>query len=556
MQEFYAKIIEEIKKGKISKKEVDSLKNKIAKETNVKRIPTNIEILLNANKKDMNLLKKYLHTKTTRTVSGVAPVAVMTKPFPCPHGKCTMCPGGIQSYFGDTPQSYTGHEPAAMRGKRADYDAYAQIFNRLEQYILLGHNVDKVELIIMGGTFPSFPKEYQEDFATDCFKALNDFSDYFFKKDELDLDKFKEFYELPHDFKEDMTKTIIDKILKLKKKSNLEKEQKRNEKAKVRCAGLTIETRPDFALLKQGNEMLRLGATRVELGVQTLYDDVLKKINRGHTVQQTIESIKILKDLGFKLNFHFMIGLPLMNKERDIQAFKELFENENFQPDMLKIYPCMVSKGTLLYLEMMNGNFKPLTTEQAADIISEGERFVKKYCRIMRVQRDIPPKFMEQGILSNLRQHVDELASKKGIKCQCIRCREIGAADNKDKVEFNTMKYNSSSGKEFFISADTKKQDSIVGFARMRYPSQVLRKELTKDSALIRELHVFGTVVPLGEEGLTQHKGIGKELLKLAEKQAKKDKKNKMVIISGVGAREYYKNLKYKQEGPYMVKKI
>ncbi len=556
MQDFFNKIIEEIKTKKYKKEEIDKLKTKLAKEFSTKRIPTNIEILLKADKKDQTLLKKYIHTKTTRTISGVAPVAVMTKPSACPHGRCTMCPGGLKSAFGDTPQSYTGHEPATMRGKRADYDAYIQIFNRLEQYILLGHNIDKVELIIMGGTFPATPKEYQEEFVTDCFKALNDFSKEFFSKNELDIDKFKEFFELPHTFEEDMTQKIIEKIKKLKKKSTLEKEQKKNEKAKLRCIGLTIETKPDWGLLKHGNEMLRLGCTRVELGVQTLYDDVLKKINRGHTLKETIESIKILKDLGFKLNFHFMIGLPLMNRERDIQAFRELFENENFRPDMMKIYPCMVSRGTLLYLEMKSGNFKPLTTEQAADIISEGEMFVEKYCRIMRVQRDIPPKFMENGILSNLRQHVDEAANKKGIICQCIRCRELGRHDPDDKIIYNTMEYNASEGKEFFISADTKKQDAIVGFVRMRYPSQILRKEITKDSAIIRELHVYGSVVPIGESGLIQHKGVGKELLRLAEKQAKKDRKKKLVVISGIGAREYYKKLGYKQEGPYMVKKM
>lgn len=576
--DIYSKIIDELKSGN---NELDRLKINLCKECNLKRIPTNIEILMHAKEKDFAKIKNQLITKQSRTISGVTPVAVMTKPFPCPHGKCIMCPGGVNSFYGDVPQSYTGHEPATMRAMRANYDPYIQIFNRLEQYILLGHNIDKIELIIMGGTFPAMPKEYQEQFVADCFKALNDFSKLFFNKNnkqanktELNLAKFKKFFELPHAFNEKLTAKIIDKIKKVKKskaklnekisksrkaskmkKIDLEHEQKKNETSKVRCIGLTIETRPDWGLLKQGNEMLRLGATRVELGVQTIYDDVLKAISRGHTIKQTIESIKILKDLGFKLNFHMMIGLPGSDKEKDIHSIKELFENENFQPDMLKIYPCMVSKGTKLSEMMKNKQYKPLTTQEAAERIAEAKRFVKKYCRIMRVQRDIPPKFMEAGpSMTNLRQLVHEIAKKKGIKCECIRCRELGRNISDENITYSTTKYDASDGKELFISADAK--NAIVGFVRMRYPSQSLRKEITNKSALIRELHVYGSAVPIGEKGLIQHKGIGKKLMEFAEKQAKKDKKNKIIIISGIGVREYYKKLGYKLEGPYMIKLI
>jgi elongator complex protein 3 len=251
-----------------------------------------------------------------------------------------------------------------------------------------------------------------------------------------------------------------------------------------------------------------------------------------------------------------MVGLPGMTKQRDIQAMKELFQNQNFKPDMLKIYPCMVSKGTVLYQWMKKGEFKPITTQEAAEIISEGKRYVEKYCRIMRVQRDIPPKFMDGGVdRSNLRQYVDEMLKKKGIKCQCIRCREHGKLIGNEKIIYHSMKYEASEGKEYFITADTK-EDAILGFVRMRYPSTQLRKEITKDSALIRELHVYGNMVPIGEKGQTQHRGIGKELMRLAEEQAKKDGKKKVVVISGIGVREYYRKIGYKLEGPYMVKKI
>ncbi|MBN2421187.1 tRNA uridine(34) 5-carboxymethylaminomethyl modification radical SAM/GNAT enzyme Elp3 [Candidatus Woesearchaeota archaeon] len=551
--DFYSEIISEIKKGKA--REIHSLKANLSKKYKIK-MPTNIEILMHADEKDIPKLK-ILSGKETRTQSGVVPVAVMTKPSRCPHGKCIMCPGGIKSYFGNVPQSYTGHEPATMRAIRAKFDSYIQIFNRLEQYVLLGHPIDKIELIIMGGTFPAEKKKYQEEFVVGCFKAMNDFSELFFNSNELNLTKFKEFFELPRNAQDNERYSKIQaKIAKFKGKLNLEKEKTRNEIAKARCIGMTIETRPDWGFAKQGNEMLKWGCTRVELGVQTIYDDILKKIKRGHTIKDTIKSIKELKDLGFKLNFHFMIGLPGMSKQKDIFAMKELFENPNYRPDMLKIYPCMVSKGTVLYNQMKKGKYEPITTQEAAEIISEGKRFVEKYCRIMRIQRDIPPKFMEAGVdRSNLRQYVDELLKKKGIKCKCIRCREHGLLTGKEKVIYHLQKYESSNGKEFFFSADTK-QDAILGFARMRYPSSFLRKEITKDSALIREIHVYGNVVPIGEKGDVQHKGIGKQLMELAEKQAEKDGKNKIVVISGVGAREYYRKIGYRPEGPYMVKKI
>lgn len=555
-QVFFDRIVEEIKSG--NGKELDRLKTMLSKEYNIRRIPTNIEILMKSKSEDVEFLKKHLLTKKTRTISGVTPVAVMTEPSFCPHGKCTMCPGGPGSVFGDVPMSYTGHEPATMRGMRAGYDSYLQVFNRLEQYIILGHSIDKCEVIVMGGTFPASSKEYRDAFVTGVYKAMNDFSEMFFKKGQIDIEKFKEFFELPSDIEnKERLARIQEKIRALKSISTLEEEQKKNETARVRCIGLTIETKPDWGLLQHGNDMLRLGCTRVELGVQTLHDDVLKKVNRGHTLQDTKDSIRTLKDLGFKLNFHFMLGLPLMDREKDIAALKELFENPEYRPDMLKIYPCMVSPGTVLFNQMKRNEYTPITTEEAVDRIVEGKRYVQRYCRIMRVQRDIPPKFMAAGVdKSNLRQYIDEVAKERGVVCQCIRCREVGRHDPDDTLAYNVIEYDASGGKEFFISADTKKSDAIIGFVRLRYPGQFLRPEITQDSALIRELHVYGSSVPIGEEGVIQHKGIGKTLLKMAEEQAKKDGKNKMVVIAGVGVREYYKHLGYEIEGPYMVKKI
>ena len=548
--------VKELLKRLNHKINLDRLKKDISKSYKLKKIPTNIEILNYLTNEERLRFKDYLITKPVRTLSGVAPVAVMTKPLVCPHvkkgvGPCSYCPGGPNSYFGNTPQSYTGKEPATMRAIRSNYDPYLQVFNRLEHYVILGQVPEKIELIVMGGTFPSFNKKYQEEFIKYCFRALNDFSRLFYNKNGFNYNKFKRFFELPCDvFSKERTKRIQNKLRKLKGKASLEKEQSRNEKARIRCIGLTIETRPDYGKLKQGNEMLRLGCTRVELGIQSVYDDVLKKIQRGHTIKDSIESIRILKDLGFKLNFHMMLGI---NNSRELQGLKELFINEDFKPDMLKLYPCMVLKGTRLYDDYKKGKYNPLNTKDAAEIISEFKRDMPSYCRIMRIQRDIPTSITEAGPdKTNLRQYVDKLLKEKEIRCNCIRCREIGRNIAEGKPKLKVLGYEASKGKEFFISLEDK--NSLYGFCRLRFPSQFIRKEITKDSVLIRELHIYGESVELGKKGKIQHKGYGKLLLRKAEEISEKNNKNKIVVISGIGVKEYYKKLGYKKDGPYMVK--
>ncbi|MBU0457650.1 MAG: tRNA uridine(34) 5-carboxymethylaminomethyl modification radical SAM/GNAT enzyme Elp3 [Nanoarchaeota archaeon] len=556
----YQEIITEFKKGNLTDRQLAKLKRDLALKYKLNKIPTNIEILLSLTQEEVKKYKKSLLTKPTRTISGVAPVAIMTKPFPCPHGKCIMCPGGVDSEFGDVPQSYTGKEPATMRGIRNKYDPYLQVFNRLEQYILLGHNCEKVELILMGGTFPSFPLEYQEEFVKYAFKAMNDFSELFYDdKGEFDYIKFKQFFELPVDDLGDKKRVerIQNKLLKIKKQeeTTLENEHKRNETAKIRCVALCIETRSDYGLLEHGNQMLRLGCTRVELGIQSVYDDVLKKIQRGHTTKDTKESIRILKNLGFKVAGHYMPGLPGVNKDKDLEGMKLLFNDPDYKPDMLKLYPCMVTKGTKLFEEYKKGKFKPLTADQAAELIVEFKKFIPEYCRVQRVQRDIPTYQIEAGVeMTNLRQYLHE---KYDVKCRCIRCREPkGKNINWKSIKIKVNEYKASGGKEFFISAEDIKNDVLVGFCRLRFPSETLREEITKKSALIRELHVYGTATGIGDEGLVQHKGWGKKLMKKAEDIAKSNNKDKMVVISGVGVREYYKKLGYKKEGVFMCKNL
>ncbi len=563
MKEFIDEVIKIIKTKKPSKIQLSKIKVKLSKKHKLKKIPTDIEILLNAPIKDIPKIKKYILTKPTRTISGVAVCAIMTKPFKCPHvkkgiGPCIMCPGGPDSVFGNVPQSYTGKEPATRRAIRNKYDPYLQVMNRLEQYIVQGHTPDKLELIIMGGTFPSFPKSYQEQFITYAFKAMNDFSSLFFKKNKLDFIKFKKFFELPGDiFNEKRTKRIQAKLLKLKKTTNLKKEQLKNESSTIRCVSLVIETRPDYATLKEANEMLKLGCTKVELGVQTIYNDVLKKIKRGHTIEDSIKATKTLKDLGFKINYHMMPGLPGVNKKKDLFSLYALFKYEEFQPDMLKIYPCMVLKGTKLYNLYKKKKFRPLTTKQAAELIARFKRIVPEYCRIMRVQRDIPTFMTEQGVdKTNLRQYIEKVMKKNKTKCRCIRCREPKLKKPSNKIQLLERQYIASDGNEFFISVEDTKNDLILGFCRLRFPSQTLRREITRESALIRELHVYGASAQIGTKGKIQHKGIGKELIKKAEHTAKTYYKDKMVVISGIGAKPYFKKLGYKKEGPYMVKKL
>ena len=553
-EQFYQQIIETLKRKNIPKEDMTRFKIDLCKQFKVKKIPTDIQILMHAKQEDLKDLK--LVTKPTRTISGVATVALMTKPFACPHGKCTFCPGGPQSYYGDVPQSYTGKEPSTMRGIRNDYDSYLETFNRLEQYIATGHVPEKIEIIVQGGTFLSMPLDYQNDFITFAFKAMNDFSQLFFPNNDFDLDKFKKFFELPTEIRdEERTIRLKQKMYEIRGSSNLELEKQRNQTARIRCVGLTIETKPDWGKLDEGNRMLDFGCTRVELGVQSVYDKQLKITNRGHDIKDTIESIKILKDLGFKINAHYMPGLPEINYEQDLKGMKQLFSDPDFKPDMLKIYPCMVAPGTPLYEQYKKGKFVPLSTEDAAKMLAEFKPFIPTYCRVQRVQRDVPTKQWAAGVgMTNFRQYTFE---KYKPKCRCIRCREpMKKQVDLENVQLLVQEYEASQGKEFFISFENIEQDIILGFCRLRFPSHFLRQEITQTSALIRELHVYGTATAIGQEGKVQHKGFGKKLLEKAEQISKENKKDKIVIISGVGVREYYAKLGYKLEGSYMVKKL
>jgi elongator complex protein 3 len=468
--------------------------------------------------------------RPTRMLSGVTIVAVMTRPYPCPHGRCIYCPGGPE--FG-TPQSYIGNEPALMRGIQTNFDPYEQIRLRLRQYEILGHIPSKVEIIIMGGTFSAMPIDYQEWFVTNVFEAVNR-------------------YPMP----------------KLETIPSLKEAHLRNETAKIRVVGLTIETRPDWAKEKQIDFMLYLGATKVELGVQSIYDDVLKFISRGHSVKDTIEATRLLKDAGYKVVYHIMPGLPKSDFDRDLEMVKEIFENPEYKPDMLKIYPVLVIEGTKLYDLWREGLYKALNDDEAIELISEFYRYIPKWARVMRIQRDIPAPLIIAGPKkANLRELIEKKAIEKGIKINEIRFREVGRQllyKNKklNKITISKEYYEASKGIEIFLAAEDTENDILIGLLRLRIPSEKPhRAEIDIKTALVRELHIYGPQVPIGSyiNDAWQHKGWGMKLLRIAEEIARFEFScNKIYVLSGVGVREYYRKQGYRKlsELPYMVKEL
>ncbi|MFP4401371.1 MAG: tRNA uridine(34) 5-carboxymethylaminomethyl modification radical SAM/GNAT enzyme Elp3 [Candidatus Woesearchaeota archaeon] len=563
MKKAALEIFEETRKSGIDNQDkLNSIKKRIAKKYNLGKFPTNIEILNNLPPEKRDEYRIFT-TKPVRTSSGVAIIAVMSYPFKCPHGRCAICPGGPKSFFGDVPQSYTGKEPATRRAVRNNFDPYLQVMNRLEQYVVINQIPEKIELIIMGGTFPALDKTYQKEFVMYSLKAMNDFSRMFFKKDIFLKKKFMRFFELPGKVDDPAReKKLKEKLMELKRstETTLEKEQTKNEKSIARCVGLTVETRPDYADEDIGKFLLSLGCTRVEIGIQSLDDKKLKAIERGHDVNDSINAARTLRDLGFKLNFHMMIGLPGWSKETDKKELEKIFSDKRFRPDMLKIYPCMVMEGTKLYEKFRKKKYVPPKTKEASEIIAAFLPKIPEYARLMRVQRDIPTDVTVAGVdRTNLRQYIDNLNPKS----RDIREREAGTVFRKkkilpEKIDIVVQEYDASEGKEFFISAEDVKKDILVGFIRLRFPSQTLRKEITEKSALVRELHVYGTQASIREKKqsyhYSQHLGIGKKLLKKAEDIAKKNDKEKIIIISGIGVRDYYRKHGYKKQGPYMVR--
>jgi len=507
-------------------RDLNLVKMQVANEHKLEKIPPNSLLIQALKPQERRKLLPILRRKTVRTISGVTVVAVMTKPAPCPKEEpCAYCPGGPP--YG-VPQSYTGHEPAAMRGIQNRFNPFRQVTARIKQLESIGHRVDKVELIIMGGTFPSTPRNYQTRFVQRCLDAVTQ-----------------------------------------QRSQWLEEAKKNAETSRVRNVGITVETRPDWAKEAQVDQMLSMGVTRVELGVQNIYDDIYALVNREHKVRDVVEATRISKDAGLKVAYHMMPGLPGSNYQRDLKAFKKIFTDPDFKPDMIKIYPCLVLKGTNAYEWWKRGEYTPYTTEEAVDLILEVKKIVPRWVRIMRVQRDIPAYLIEAGVnQGNLRELVQKRLREQNMRCCCIRCREVGhrwLADkikpNPDNIKVLTTKEKASEGEEIFLSVEDSENDVLVGYLRLRIPSEKAhRPEInSQPCAIVRELHVYGPLVPVGKRlaKAWQHKGYGSILLAEGENVSKRDYDcKKVVITSALGTKQYYKRFSYHHDGPYMSKTL
>lgn len=528
MQAACRELVEKIVSGDVSTQiELNRAKKTVSIAHHLPKLPRNSDILAAAVSEEYGLVLGILQKRPMRTLSGVAVVAVMTSPYKCPHGKCVPCPGGVDSIF-NSPQSYTGAEPAALRAIQENYDPYRQVTARLTQLKQIGHELDKVELIIMGGTMTARPLDYQQWFVKRCLEAMNGFNS-------------------PQP----------------QRITYLEDAQKANETADIRDVAMTFETRPDWCRQQHIDRMLDMGVTKVELGVQSTYDFILSRIERGHTVADSVEANRALRDSGVKVGFHMMPGLPGYSLERDLQMFRTLFSDERFSPDYLKIYPTLVTKGTKLYDIWERGEYKPLSSEDAAVLLAGIKERLPKWVRLQRIQRDIPVKHIVDGVLkSNIRQIADEILAKEGKHCRCIRCREVGHRMMKglkadpEAVRLDVEKYRVCGGTEHFISFEEPNIDALIGFTRLRFPYKPHRPELL-NAALIRELHVYGRMVPIGENNENwQHRGYGIELLRHAEELARSAGYEKLAVLSGIGARMYYKKLGYDHDGPYMSRRL
>ena len=457
--------------------------------------------------------------KFARTISGVTPVAVMTEPMKCP-GQCIYCPT-----YPAIPQSYTPESPAVLRAIRCDFDAREQVRLRLKVLSDMGHPTDKVELIVMGGTFLASPEEYQYRFIKQCYDALNG-----------------------------------------EESDTLEEAKRANETAVHRCTGLCIETRPDWCRKEEIERMLDFGTTRVELGVQTLDDEIYRLVRRGHTVEDVVIATALLKEQGFKVHYHWMPGLPGLIPKADLRLFQRLFDDPDFRPDGLKLYPTMVVEGTELKKWYQDGRYQPYDDDTMIDLICRLKSLVPRYVRISRVLRDIPSRFIVGGLKDSLRDIARERMKEQDLECKCIRCREYGhrlrAGRKIGKPRMVRMDYEASGGREVFLSVEDE-NETIFGLLRMRIqssPIRALESGIEGKSAMIRELHVYGPEVPLSKQsaGAAQHKGMGKALLAEAERIASEEFQAQIVVVlSGTGAKEYYRTeFGYSSHGNYMLKKL
>jgi elongator complex protein 3 len=498
-------------------------------------------------------------TKPVRSSSGVAIVAVMSSPAACPHGKCTFCPGGPDV---GSPQSYTGFEPSTMRAKRSGYDPRRIVQGRLGQLERNGHAVDKVDVIVQGGTFPAREPAYQDWFIAGIYAGLNAGPN-----------------EEPPAWEDENAWAAMPEA---DRQARLAQLMLDNETARCRCIGLTLETKPDWCLEEHLDRMLAYGATRVEIGLQALDDDVLKATHRGHTLEESRRSMQLSRDAGFKICIHMMPGLPRgqgpsghePDPAADLDDFRRLFAEPQWRPDMLKIYPTLVviEGETLLKRQWQEGKYHPYDTAAATSLVGEAKGFIPEWCRIQRIDRDIPTTHVEAGVLnSNLRQLAQGWRTSRGLPaCRCIRCREVahrqaeGRPVAADRLHLMRRDYEAGGGLEAFLSLEDPEADAVVAFARVRrLGPEAHRPEAQADggAAFVRELKVYGVAQALGahdddpESGSWQHRGLGASLLAEAERIAFSEwGVGRLLVIAGPGVKPYYRRHGYADLGPYVAK--
>lgn len=479
-------------------------------------------------------IERALRVKNVRTDSGVAPITVLTKPFPCP-GRCVYCPTEARM-----PKSYISTEPAAARALSLQFDPYEQVRQRILTLEKNGHQANKIELIVKGGTWSAYTADYREWFITRCFEAANSLTP-------------------------NPSPTLAGEGL------SLSNEQKINETAAYRIIGLTIETRPDWVKPKEVIHLRKLGVTRIELGLQIINDRVLSFTKRGTSVADAECAIALLKTAGFKVDVHIMPGQPGASIEDDLESFRLLFADPHFRPDMVKIYPCVVLPNSELAAWTARGEYKPLEGEDLLELLVKMQTMVPRYCRVPRVIRDFPTTQISYGNKkSNLREILDAEMKKRGIQCVCLRCREVGhvAGDHTgDKTKVFEERYANAGGTEVFLSVENENRSAVFGFCRLRLPSPSIKGDergiydafpILKGAAIIRELHTYGTALNIDQRDplAAQHKGYGRRLMQKAEEIATREGFDHMVVISGIGVREYYKMLGYHEQDTYMSKQI
>lgn len=452
-----------------------------------------------------------LQVRSVRTLSGIAPITVLTKPYQCP-GRCIYCP--TES---NMPKSYIDTEPGAMRALRLRFDPYQQVTKRIEALENNGHVPEKCELIVLGGTWTVYQDDYQEWFMKRCYDGFN--------QDEVGA-------------------------------ATLEEAKKKNETAKYRVIGCTLETRPDHITEAEVKRLRWFGATRVQIGVQSLNKHVLALNLRDQTNEQVQQATKLLKEAGLKITYHMMQNLPGSVPSSDLQDIKTIFNNPGYQPDHIKIYPCLVVKSAPLYRHWKAGRYHTYPQEVLTELLADIKGQVPAYVRIERLVRDIPENSIIDGnTVTNLRQ----IMQQKGVKCVCIRCREPRAdTSGVEQAELITRQYDSADGVEYFISYEDVAKEKLFGFVRLRLQTREQHwYEELQDCAIIRELHVYGQLVPVAEDGTAvQHRGFGRKLMEEAERITREAGFKKIAVIAGVGVRKYYEKLGYQLVGEYMVKML